>query len=72
MKFKVGDKIKGLKNGFTFTSEDMMIGIVEDIWIHPISKEEWIDVRVIKHKDISINGKLYPTKNKSEYFKIIK
>lgn len=72
MKFKVGDKIKGLKNDFVFTDEDMLIGIVEDTWIHPITKEELIDVRVIKHKDISNNGKLYSAKNKSEYFKIIK
>lgn len=71
--FKIGDKIKGLENGCTFTNENMEIGTVEDIWMHPLNnKVEYIDIRIIKHKDSQVNGKLYPAKNKGEYFELIK
>lgn len=72
MSFKVGDKIKGLKNGATFTNENMLVGVVEDVWTHLATKEEYIDIRIISHKDASINGDLYPAANKSEYFQLIK
>lgn len=70
--FKIGDKVRGLKNGCTFTNENMEIGIVEDVWTHPLNNNlEYIDVRIIKHKNSKVNSKLYPAKNKSEYFELV-
>ena len=69
--FKKGDLIEGTNCLFKYTNLDMKEGRVEETWIHPLNKKRYMDIRIIKHQDTSLNGKLYPAINCGEYFKII-
>ena len=53
MKFKVGDKVKGLSNKYGFTNTDMYLGEVKKVGDHSI------EILVLEHKDSNEIGNVY-------------
>ena len=53
MKFKVGDKIKGISDEYTITNKDMYLGEIKEIC------EYYIIILVLKHKNSNKIGKTY-------------
>ena len=53
MKFKVGDKVKGLSNTYLFTNTDMYLGEVKKVGDHSI------EILVLEHKDSNEIGNVY-------------
>ena len=67
MKFKVGDKIKGISNnGYGVTTEDMYLGEVKE------TDGNFMVIVVLKHKCPYFIGKTYCVLNSGDKFKIIK
>lgn len=69
--FEVGDLISGNNCVCRFTNSDMKVGKVEYVWIHPVTNETHMDVRIISHIKKKEEGNLYPAKNDCKYFNII-
>lgn len=66
MKFKVGDKIKGLSDTYLFTNTDMYLGEVKDVGDHSI------EIVVLKHKNSNEIGNFYVALNPEGKFEIVK
>lgn len=65
MKFKAGDKIKGLSDAYLFTNTNMYLGEVKEIGDH------YIEILVLKHKNPNEIGKLYIAVNPEGKFEIV-
>lgn len=66
MKFKVGDKVKGLSNAYVFTNADMYLGEVKKVSKYSIT------ILVLKHKNPRCIGKIYVALNPEGNFEIVK
>ena len=66
MKFKAGDKIKGLSDAYLFTNTNMYLGEVKEIGDH------YIEILVLKHKNPNEIGKLYIAVNPEGKFEVVK
>lgn len=53
MKFKVGDKVRGISNDYNFTNTDMYLGEIKEVG------DDYIDILVLKHKNSDKIGKVY-------------
>ena len=53
MKFKAGDKIKGLSDAYLFTNTNMYLGEVKKVG------DGYIEILILKHKNPNEIGKLY-------------
>lgn len=53
MKFKVGDKIKGLSDTYLFTNTDMYLGEVKEVG------DYYIKILILKHKNSNKIGNVY-------------
>lgn len=69
--FRVGEFIKGSNLLFKYTNMDMEIGKVEDVWTH-LNGKDYMDIRIIKHKNTDLHGELYPALNCGDYFELIR
>ena len=66
MKFKVGDKVKGLSNKYGFTNTDMYLGEVKKVG------DNYIEILVLEHKNSTKIGKIYTALNPEGNFEIVK
>ncbi len=67
MKFKVGDKIKGLNNnGYGITNESMYLGEVEE------TNGKCMKVEVLEHECSFAVGEIYNVLNSKDKFKLVK
>ena len=66
MKFKVGDKVKGLSDAYLFTNTNMYLGEVKKIGDH------YIEILVLKHENPNEIGKIYVALNPEGNFEIVK
>lgn len=61
MKFKVGDKIKGISDEYVITNKNMLLGEVTDV------VTDGIEIKILEHKDSFYEGgeyvELYPDGN---------
>lgn len=53
MKFKVGDKVKGLSDTYGLTNTDMYLGEVKEVGYH------YIKILILKHKNSNVIGNAY-------------
>ena len=67
MKFKVGDKIKGLNNNnYSVTNGNMYLGKVEE------TDGNYMKIVVLEHRCLGLIGKTYCVLNSEDRFKIVK
>lgn len=65
MKFKVGDKVKGIRNGYLITDEDMYLGEVKEVG------DYYIKILVLEHKASEFIGSVYMAMYPEGMFKIV-
>lgn len=65
MKFKVGDKVKGISNDYISTNVDMCLGEVKDVG------KNYIDILVLDHIDPRRIGKTFGAINPEGRFEIV-
>lgn len=66
MDFKVGDKIKGLRdNGYGVTNENMLVGAVTDVF------DNEMRIKVLNHTNKAYENKHYHADNSKEYFALV-
>lgn len=66
MKFKVGDKIKGLKNDYGITNENMHLARVED------TNGDSMRILVLEHLHPEYVGEIFSVRNSAYGFKLVK
>lgn len=66
MKFKVGDKVKGISNTYGITNSNMYLGEVKKVG------DYYIEILVLKHKNPNKIGKLYVALNPEGNFEVVK
>ena len=66
MKFKVGDKIKGLKNDYGITDENMYLARVEE------TSGNSMKIVVLEHECPSCIGGIFDVSNSEDEFKLVK
>lgn len=66
MKFKVGDKVKGISNIYGITNSNMYLGEVKKVG------DYYIEILVLKHKNPNKIGKLYVALNPEGNFEVVK
>lgn len=66
MKFKVGDKVKGLSNVYLFTNTDMYLGEVKEVGGY------YIRIEVLKHKNSNEIGNIHIALFPEGKFEIVK
>ena len=66
MKFKVGNKVKGISDEYNITNKDMCLGEIKEIG------EYYIKILVLKHKNRLYVGKKYYALNPEGKFEIVK
>ena len=65
MKFKVGDKIKGLSDAYGITNTDMYLGEVKKVG------DDYIKILILKHKNPRCIGDIYNAVNPEGKFEIV-
>ena len=65
MKFKVGDKVKGISNEYNITNKDMYLGEIKEV------DEDSILILVLKHKNSMLIGTTYYAFNPEGKFEIV-
>lgn len=65
MKFKVGDKVKGISNDYISTNVDMCLGEVKDVG------KNYINILVLDHIDTRRIGKIFGAINPEGRFEIV-
>lgn len=66
MKFKVGDKVKGLSDAYSFTNTDMYLGEVKEVGVY------YIKILILKHKNSNEIGNVYNAYFPEGKFEIVK
>lgn len=66
MKFKVGDKVKGISNEYFITNKDMLLGEVTRLGTLGI------EIKILEHKDSSYVGEKWFAENADGNFEIVK
>lgn len=66
MKFKVGDKIKGISDEYNITNKDMYLGEIKEV------NEDCIRILVLEHKNSMLIGVTYYAFNPEGNFEIVK
>lgn len=66
IKFKVGDKIRGISDEYNITNKDMYLGEVKKV------EEYCIKILVLKHKNLNVIGETYYAFNPEGNFEIVK
>lgn len=66
MKFKVGDKVRGISDDYNFTNTDMYLGEIKEVG------DDYIDILVLKHKNSDKIGKVYTACFPEGKFEIVK
>ena len=66
MKFKVGDKIRGISDEYNITNKDMYLGEVKKV------EEDCIRILVLEHKNSNVIGETYCAFNPEGNFEIVK
>ena len=66
MKFKVGDKVKGLSDTYGITNTDMYLGEVKKV------DDDYIEILILKHKNSICIGDIYTALNPEGRFEIVK
>lgn len=65
MKFKVGDKVKGLSDTYGFTNSNMYLGEVKKIG------DDYIEILILKHKNPRCIGGIYTALSPEGKFEIV-
>lgn len=65
MKFKVGDKIRGISDNYPITNKNMLLGEVTEVLTHGIK------IEVLKHKDSFYEGKEFFVQFPNGKFEIV-
>lgn len=65
MKFKVGDKVKGISNTYGITNTDMYLGEVKKVG------DDYIEILILKHKNPRCIGDIYTALNPEGKFEIV-
>lgn len=65
MKFKVGDRIKGVNDDYSYTNKDMYLGEVREVL------EQGINIKILKHKDSTKVGREYIAEYPNGKFEIV-
>lgn len=65
MKFKVGDKIKGISNTYGITNTDMYLGEVKKVG------DDYIEILILKHKNPRCIGDIYTALSPEGKFEIV-
>lgn len=66
MKFKVGDKIKGLSDTYELTNTDMYLGEVKEVG------DYYIKILILKHKNSNVIGNAYNAYFPEGKFEVVK
>ena len=66
MKFKVGDKVKGISDIYVFTNTDMYLGEVKKVG------DYYIEILILKHKNSNKIGNVYNAYFPEGRFEIVK
>lgn len=66
MKFKVGDKVKGISNKYNITDKDMYLGEIKE------ANEDSIRILVLEHKNSMFIGETHYAFNPEGRFEIVK
>lgn len=65
MKFKVGDKVKGISNTYVITNTDMYLGEVKKVG------DDYIEILILKHKNPRCIGDIYTALRPEGKFEIV-
>lgn len=65
MKFKVGDKVKGISNTYVITNTDMYLGEVKKVG------DDYIEILILKHKNPRCIGDIYTALSPEGKFEIV-
>lgn len=65
MKFKVGDKVKGISNTYGITNTDMYLGEVKKVG------DDYIEILILKHKNSRCIGGIYTALSPEGKFEIV-
>lgn len=65
MKFKVGDKVKGISNDYFITNRDMYLGEIKSVC------DNYIKILVLKHKNPKYTGETYYAAAPTDKFEIV-
>lgn len=65
MKFKVGDKVKGISNTYGITNSNMYLGEVKKVG------DDYIEILILKHKNPRCIGDIYTALNPEGKFEIV-
>lgn len=65
MKFKVGDKVKGISNTYGITNTDMYLGEVKKVG------DDYIEILILKHKNPRCIGGIYTALSPEGKFEIV-
>ena len=65
MKFKVGDKVKGISNTYGITNTDMYLGEVKKVG------DDYIEILILKHKNPRCIGDIYTALRPEGKFEIV-
>lgn len=65
MKFKVGDKVKGISNTYGITNTDMYLGEVKKVG------DNYIEILILKHKNPRCIGDIYTALSPEGKFEIV-
>ena len=65
MKFKVGDKVKGISNTYGITNTDMYLGKVKKVG------DDYIEILILKHKNPRCIGDIYTALRPEGKFEIV-
>lgn len=65
MKFKVGDKVKGISNTYGITNTDMYLGEVKKVG------DDYIEILILKHKNPRCIGDIYTALSPEGKFEIV-
>lgn len=66
MKFKVGDKVRGISNIYNITNKYMYLGEIKEVG------DEYIDILILKHKNLDKIRKVYTAWFPEGKFEIVK
>ena len=71
MKFKVGDKIRGISDSYKIVNKDMTLAEVVEVSERPDKKYGLMDIKVIEHTDKTKIGQVYIAYNFDTDFELV-
>lgn len=71
MKFKVGDKIRGISDNYKIANKAMTLASVLEVIKIPVKKYEHMDIKIIEHTDKTKIGLTYWVYNLDTEFELV-